>query len=191
MILAPLTLMWNLWNFKKTKWKMISSTLPILTIIGILIIGPMKIIFSSGSWKTQTVLYQNGHLDFKKVEFQIQDVGALGYNKRTVEVIYLTNFFMIVNPVEIDIDKRIEWIKVNKQSWRIDDIISSNILIGKSKDEIIELLDTINVKQFNYIDNNWMYICEKPYKELSTRSPIDILDLTFENNKVIKADKRK
>ncbi|UNY98612.1 hypothetical protein MQE36_16220 [Zhouia spongiae] len=75
----------------------------------------MKIIFSSGSWKTQKVLYQNGHLDFKKVEFQMQDVGALGYNKRTVEVIYLTNLFMIVSPVEKDIDKRVEWIKIDKE----------------------------------------------------------------------------
>lgn len=75
----------------------------------------MKIIFSSGSWKTQTVLYQNGHLTYKKVEFQMQDIGALGYNKRTVEVIYLTNLFMIVNSVEKDIEERVEWIKVDRE----------------------------------------------------------------------------
>ncbi len=45
----------------------------------------------------------------------MQDVGALGYNKRTVEVIYLTDLFMIVNPVEKDIDKRVEWTKVDKE----------------------------------------------------------------------------
>ena len=69
-------------------------TLSILALIGILIIGPMKIIFSSGSWKTQTIIYQNGHLNFKKVEFQMQDVGALGYKKRTVEITYLTKLFL-------------------------------------------------------------------------------------------------
>ncbi|MEE9406965.1 MAG: hypothetical protein V3V28_02700 [Polaribacter sp.] len=106
MILTPLVLIWNLWHFKKTKWKIISLTLPILTLIGVLIIGPMKIIFSSRNWKTQKVLYQNKHLAFKKVEFQMQDVGGLGYNKRTVEVIYLTDLFMIVSPVEKDIDKK-------------------------------------------------------------------------------------
>ena len=78
-----------------------------------MIIGPMKIMFSSGSWKTQTVLYQNGHLTFKKVEYQMQDVGSLGYNKRTVEVIYLTDLFMIVSPVEKDIDDRVEWVEVD------------------------------------------------------------------------------
>ena len=91
------------------------SIVPILTIIGILIIGPTKIAFSSSSWKTQKIIYQNGHLNFKKVEFQMQDVGAFGYNKRTVEVTYLTNLFMIVSPLEKDIDKRVEWVKVDKE----------------------------------------------------------------------------
>jgi len=50
------------------------------------------------------------------VEFQIQDIGAMGYNKRTVEVLYLTPFFMITSEVPKDIEKKIEWIKVNKNS---------------------------------------------------------------------------
>jgi len=115
MVLTPMTLVWNLWTLKMRKWKIISSILPTIALIGIMIIGPMKIMFSSGSWKTQTVLYQNGHLTFKKVEFQMQDVGTLGYNKRTVEVICLTDLFMIVSPVEKDIDERDEWIKVDKE----------------------------------------------------------------------------
>lgn len=74
----------------------------------------MKILFSTGAWQTQTILYQNGHLSFKTVEFQIQDAGALGYNKRTVEVFYLTPFFMITSEVPNDINKRVEWVKVDK-----------------------------------------------------------------------------
>ena len=115
LVLTPMTLVWNLWTLKKRKWKIISSILPTITLIAIMIIGPMKIMFSSGSWKTQTVLYQNGHLTFKKVEYQMQDVGSLGYNKRTVEVIYLTDLFMIVSHVEKDIDDRVEWVKVDKE----------------------------------------------------------------------------
>ena len=45
----------------------------------------------------------------------MQDVGAMGYNKRTVEVIYLTNLFMITGEVPKDIDQSIEWVKVNKE----------------------------------------------------------------------------
>ena len=74
----------------------------------------MKVLFATGAWRTQTILYQNGHLSFKKVEFQMQDVGALGYNKRTVEVFYLTPLFMITSEVPTDIDKRVEWVKVDK-----------------------------------------------------------------------------
>jgi hypothetical protein len=74
----------------------------------------MKILFSSGAWRTQTILYQNGHLSFKTVEFQMQDIGALGYNRRTVEVIYLTPLFILTSEVPNDIDKRVEWIKVEK-----------------------------------------------------------------------------
>lgn len=80
----------------------------------ILVIGPMKILFSIGTWRTQTILYQNGHLSFKTVEFQMQDIGALGYNRRTVEVIYLTPLFILTSEVPNDIDKRVEWVKVDK-----------------------------------------------------------------------------
>ena len=84
-------------------------------LIFIIVTGPLKILFSTGVRKTQTILCQNEHLSFKKVEYQMQNVGALGYNRRTVEVIYLTNFFMIVNEVQPDIDDKIEWVKVNKE----------------------------------------------------------------------------
>ena len=78
----------------------------------ILIAGLTKIIFASSAWRTQTVLYENSHFKFKKIEFQMQDKDALGYNKRTVEVIYLTKFFMIATAAPADIAQRSEWIKV-------------------------------------------------------------------------------
>ena len=117
-ILTPLILIWNLWYLKKTKRKILSSALPMLTLIVVMILGPMKIIFSSSSWKTQTVLYQNKKIANKKVEFQTQDIGALGYNKRTVEITYLTYLFMMVSSVEKDIDKQVEWKKVTKKTLK-------------------------------------------------------------------------
>ena len=112
---TPLTLIWNLVVIK-TKSKRIASTVfPSIILILVIFIGPLKILFSSGAWQTQTVLYQNGHLPFKTVEFQMQDVGAMGYNKRTVEVLYLTNLFIITSEVPKDIDQRVEWVKVNKE----------------------------------------------------------------------------
>ncbi len=97
--LAPLILIWHLWFFKSSKRKIINAMLPLLTLIGILFVGPIEILFSSSSWKTQKVLYQSENTFFNKTEIQTQDVGALGTNKRTVEVAYLTNWFMIVKPI--------------------------------------------------------------------------------------------
>jgi hypothetical protein len=95
--------------------KIIWTILPTAILIFILIVRPMKLYFSMGAWRTQTILYQNGHLTFKTIEFQMQDVGAFGYNKRTVEVFYLTPLFMITSEVPTDIDNRIEWVKVDKE----------------------------------------------------------------------------
>jgi hypothetical protein len=112
---TPLTLIWNAWIIKTRSGKIIGTVLPTIVLTLILVAGPMKFLFSTGAWRTQTILYQNGHLSFKTIEFQMQDVGALGYNKRTVEVFYLTPFFMITSEFPNDIEKRVEWVKVDKE----------------------------------------------------------------------------
>ena len=111
---TPLTLIWNAWAIKSRNGKIIGTVFPSIVLTLILVAGPMKILFSTGAWRTQTILYQNGHLSFKTVEFQMQDIGALGYNKRTVEVFYLTPIFMTTSEVSNDIDIRVEWVKVDK-----------------------------------------------------------------------------
>jgi hypothetical protein len=109
----PLTLICNTIVIKTKSKRIAGVFFPIIILILVIFIGPLKVLFSSGAWQTQTVLFRNEHLTFKTVEFQMQDVGAMGYNKRTVEVLYLTNLFMITNEIPKDIDQRVEWIKVN------------------------------------------------------------------------------
>lgn len=111
---TPLILIWNAVIIKTISRKIIWTILPTAILVMILIVGPLKVLFEPGPWRTQTILYQNGHLSFKTVEFQMQDIGGLGYNKRTVEVFYLTPLFMITSEVPTDIDKRVEWVKVDK-----------------------------------------------------------------------------
>ncbi|HBG71131.1 MAG: hypothetical protein A2W93_02495 [Bacteroidetes bacterium GWF2_43_63] len=111
---TPLTLIWNALVIKTRHGKIIWTILPTTFLIIILIVGPVKFIYSIGSWQTQTILYQNRHFSFRTVEFQMQDVGAFGYNKRTVEVFYLTPLFMITGEIPNDEEKRIDWIKVDK-----------------------------------------------------------------------------
>lgn len=74
----------------------------------------MVIVFSSGAWQTQEILYQNREVSLKKIEFQMQNIGAMGYNRRTVEVVYLTPLFMITSEAPKDFDKSAEWKKVDK-----------------------------------------------------------------------------
>jgi hypothetical protein len=111
---TPLTLLWNAWAIKTKNKKIIGIILPTIILTVIFIVGPMKFLFSTAAWKTQTILYQNGHSRCKTVEFQMQDGGALGYKNRTVEVYYLTPLFIIISKVPKDIDKSVEWIKVDK-----------------------------------------------------------------------------
>ncbi len=100
-------------NFQQ-KLNKLTLILPTIGILGILFLGPLRILNAKSAWKTQTIIYQNGHLANKTIEYQLQDVGARGYNKREVETFYLTNFFILVAEVPKDIEKRIEWTKVNK-----------------------------------------------------------------------------
>jgi len=111
---TPLILIWNARVIKARNGKIIGSLFPTIILTLILVVGPMKILSSTDAWRTQTILYQNGHLSFKTIEFQMQDIGALGYNRRTVEVIYLTPLFMLISEVPNDIDKRVEWVKVDE-----------------------------------------------------------------------------
>lgn len=108
------TLILNLLTIKIKTKRIIWTAFPTIVLGFILVIGPMKIMFSTDAWRTQTILYQNGHLSSKTIEFQMQDVGALGYNKRTVEVFYLTPLFIIISEAPNDIEKRVEWVKVDK-----------------------------------------------------------------------------
>ena len=111
---SPLILIWNLFLLKTKSIRIIGTVLPAIILILVILSGPNKILFRIGAWKTQTILYENGHLRFKTIEFQMQDLGALGYNKRTVEVFYLTKLFIIIKDLPEDIDSKVEWIKVDK-----------------------------------------------------------------------------
>ncbi len=111
---TPLLLIWNVLFIKPRNGKIIGTLFPIVIMIMILVVGPMKLVFYSSTWCTQTILYQHRGFSAKKIEFQIQDVGALGYNKRTVRVFYLTPFFIITSKTPTDIDKSAEWFNINK-----------------------------------------------------------------------------
>ncbi|RYE57188.1 MAG: hypothetical protein EOP48_06360 [Sphingobacteriales bacterium] len=111
---TPAVLAWNLFSKTQSKRKpgWIFFTAVILVVVALT--GPMKFFFTSGAWCTQTVMYEHGHFSFKTIEFQMQDLGALGYKSRTVEVLYLTPLFIIINDFPCNVEPQTEWIKVDK-----------------------------------------------------------------------------
>jgi len=76
--------------------------------------------------------------------------------------------------------------KINKdeQFYMLNDIVENKILLGKTKSEIIELLDTVNIKQFKYLNDFWMYIVTIPYYVPATKTSVKVMDIEFENDKV-------
>jgi hypothetical protein len=110
---TPVLFIWNYVEYKNLSLRILTLVSPILSLIVVLYFGPTKIIFSKSVWLTQSVIYQNCKNSSSKIEFQIQDLGALGYNHRTVEVRYFTCFFILVSksPNFDETDKK--WKKVN------------------------------------------------------------------------------
>lgn len=111
---TPTILFWNLFSIKPKTKRVIATLYPTTFLILIFVMNPIKIFFSTGAWQTQTVLYKNRNISFKKVEFQMQGIGALGYNRRTVEVTFVTPLFMITSQVPQNIDKKEEWVRIEK-----------------------------------------------------------------------------
>ena len=70
---------------KGTVIKLIISFL-IAILIPILIISISPFSFWGGQWKTQDILFVNKNKQNVQIEFQMQDIGAFGYNKRIVKV---------------------------------------------------------------------------------------------------------
>jgi hypothetical protein len=110
---TPVILIFNA-TVLKGRQQLAGLALPVLMLAVILIFGPMKLSWASGAWHTETILYKKRNSSFQKVEFQMQDVGALGYNRRTVKVFYLTPFFIITSAVPNGIENDPAWENVNE-----------------------------------------------------------------------------
>jgi hypothetical protein len=91
--------------------------IPILAILGMLYLNPLKILFHINTWKTQTIELINENIDNHKVEYQMKDIGALGYAKRNAEVYYLTKYFYFVLSENYDERNFIgtDWIRIDKK----------------------------------------------------------------------------
>lgn len=86
---------------------------PMVMLVLIIVINPFRILYRSSVWETVNVLYEHKYCFFRTVEFQMQDIGARGFNRRTVEVISLTPFFAITRDAASDIAEDTGWLDVS------------------------------------------------------------------------------
>ena len=96
-LILPIPLLILEFRTKQNSFKQIlRKIIPFATIIGLILLNPMKILFNTQTWKTQKIELINENMINHKVEYQMKDIGSLGYAKRTTEVIYLTKYFYFV-----------------------------------------------------------------------------------------------
>ncbi len=118
LLATPIIIAYNFFIRKSRRWNIWIGVTSVFIVLSFCIVvsqrGFLGYLISTESWNTQTVLYEHGHFGSKRIEFQMQDVGALGYNKRCVSVTYITNWFMITEKVDLDKNFGGEWIKVDK-----------------------------------------------------------------------------
>jgi len=111
-VLPIVLLVFNCWFVQTLRFKFFSILLPSFIIILVIFLGLLKILFHSSSWKTQLVKYKHKSKSNFFIEYQMKDLGALGYKQRTVQVSYYSKYFMkIENFHATDLD--FNWIEVN------------------------------------------------------------------------------
>ena len=82
-----------------------------------------------------------------------------------------------------------KWAEYPQERYRMtDNLIKSGILIGKTKEEVLNLL-TDDCKQFSMENNSWMYYTK--VKPGWRNADIEILDVFFNSGKVINVEIRK
>ncbi len=111
----PLLIMEFKKNQSRTELK-IGKAIPILAIAILVYLNPLKIMFHIQTWKTQTVLLINEKMINHKVEYQMKDIGALGYAKRTAELVYFSQYFYMVYAKNYEVKNSlgVQWLKVNQ-----------------------------------------------------------------------------
>lgn len=65
-------------------------------------------------FRTQTIIFRDKSDPEHRVEFQMQDVGALGYNKQLVEVRPLLFFFETTSPIDTTAPSNTTWVRVDE-----------------------------------------------------------------------------
>lgn len=87
----------------------------IYIIVAIIALLTVKLyLLLSPPFQTQTIMYRNKNNRDLRVEFQMQDMGAFGYNRRTV-IVEPGTFFDTTKPIDIRTLDINEWLLVDEE----------------------------------------------------------------------------
>ncbi len=115
--LIPLVLFLNFKVLKVKKWSAITLLISLIVLISlsnsIIKQGVFGYLMSFKPWETQTVLYENQHFGFKKIEFQRKDIGILGFSERTVKIYHLNRWFVMTEEIDTNTCFMGPWRKVD------------------------------------------------------------------------------
>ncbi len=107
-------IVWSIIRYSNFKKIVLNCLIPTILLIAILSAGPLPLLLQSSVFKTQSIYYVNIKNPNQKVEYQMQDMGAFGYNKRYVEA---TNYFGLFMKIKL-----IEQIEYDESEWKKVDI---------------------------------------------------------------------
>ena len=89
------------------------ASITIVVLVLLLVLFDLRILFSLSPWKTQEVIYRHRTDKNCRIEYQMQDIGVFGYNRRIVKV---EPFLFIDLAEEVDTSQLSEsdWQRVNE-----------------------------------------------------------------------------
>jgi len=111
--LSILIFIYGIINFVsyKISWLRGKSITISLIIFGVILLTKYFTDFR-GDWKTQTIILQNRENINRTIEFQLQNKGALGFNRRTIDRTKIISFISLINEI-----KESDLIEFNKLKW--------------------------------------------------------------------------
>jgi len=111
---TPLIMVFNVIVLPKGFKKSFGIIIPTLVLLYIFLSNPLVILFNKDNWKTQTIIYKSRTSHNKTIEYQMQDKGALGYNRRTVQVNYIAPLLVVIHTPPQNYKNYPDWIKADK-----------------------------------------------------------------------------
>lgn len=107
---------------------------------------------------------------------------------KNILICFFISYFLFSCERNLEFDKDYWKNNPSERYKMVDNLIKSNLLIGKSKKEVIFLL-TNDCKYCDDESDDWIYYLGEGYHKLDRKW--EVMDIEFNKNKVIKVSVRK